>query len=90
MPSDCPVEIGGARVLWFTRVDPPLPRSPIKGFAIVRSGSACLLFGCDHEWQSLYDTWHPTAELAKAQAAAHHAGATMKWIAASAEKVTAG
>jgi hypothetical protein len=65
--------------LWFARVDPQ-PRSPITGLAIVRSaGSACYLFGCDREWGSLFDTWHPTAEHAMEQAAFQFEGKTVKW-----------
>lgn len=78
MTAECPNNIGGAKVLWFTRVEPQ-PRSPITGLAIVRSGSACYLFSCDREWGCVFDSWHPSVESAKKQAASQYSGA-MNWV----------
>lgn len=38
------------------------------------------LFGCDSEWQTVTDTWHPTFDDAKHQAEIEYEGVSKTWI----------
>jgi hypothetical protein len=56
-------------------------QGPAAGVAICRyDASGYYLFGCDENWQSVTDTWHPTIEEAKAQAEFEYEGVSMTWI----------
>lgn len=90
-----PKLVGGARVLAFTAIDSrhvatgrtrhliggALAPSP-SGLAICRydDDNGFYLFGCDHTWTAVTDTWHESIDDAKAQAEFEHTGTMGTWI----------
>jgi hypothetical protein len=92
--TSAPERIGRAVVLTFTVIDSRhqptrncrhsvngKPAGPAKGLAICRyeNGDGYYLFGCDEQWRTVTDTWHPTIADAKAQAEFEYAGVSVTW-----------
>jgi hypothetical protein len=88
-----PDRIGGAKVLWFSPIDhrhrPTGCRHLVgedlqgaaAGLAICEyeNEDAFYLFGCDAEWKSVTDSWHPTVEEARRQAEFEYEGVSATW-----------
>lgn len=89
-----PRRIGGARVLQWAVIDARRAgkaggpsgaaagaESPVVGLAVCRhDGEAgVFLFGCDGEWNSLTDSWHPTVHEAIREAVHAHRGTVLTW-----------
>jgi hypothetical protein len=56
-------------------------QGPAAGLAICSYDGepGCFLFGCDANWESVTDTWHPTVEEAMRQAEFEYEGITPAW-----------
>lgn len=54
----------------------------VSGLAICQPAGedGFYLFGCDSEWQTVTDTWHPTFDDAKHQAEIEYEGVSKTWI----------
>jgi len=92
--ESAPRQIGGAKVICFTRIDnrhrptgncmqivAGVLQEPADGLAICQyeGEEAYYLFGCDAQWNSVTDTWHQTLEEAKAQAEFEYTGVSGTW-----------
>jgi hypothetical protein len=90
-----PKEVGGARVVLYTPIDERHRHTgdcrqivagelmgAAAGLAICQHDeeeSSFYLFGCDEDWETLTDTWHPTLEEAKEQAEFEYEGVSVTW-----------
>ena len=87
-----PADFGGDKVIATAVVDetvrytgatfhsgPDGVIQPASALAIVMGEAGVYLLYCDHEWQSLTDTWHLSVRDAKAQAEFEYAGISAKW-----------
>jgi hypothetical protein len=56
--------------------------NPVAGLAVCRYDAqpGVFLFECDHDWNSLTDSWHQTAQEAVREGERAHSGAAMTWI----------
>src|SRR5690349_6141793 len=94
MDSQAPRVIDNARVLFFSTIDERhhhtrntrqivagVLQGPAKGMAICQyeGEDSFYLFGCDENWKSVTDTWHPTIDDAKAQAEFEYEGISKTW-----------
>ncbi len=54
---------------------------PMSGLAIcqVGYGQEFYLFGCDHDWNVVTDTWHQSLDEAKGQAEWEYEGVSKTW-----------
>jgi len=89
-----PKLIGGLRVLRWSVIDErhrttgncrqvvgAEPQEPAPGLAICQydGETACHLFSCDAEWNTVTDTWHETLEQALQQAEFEYEGVSATW-----------
>jgi hypothetical protein len=89
-----PEQLGGATVVrWSVIDDRQQPtgvcrhlingelQGPAAALAICQyeGETAYYLFGCDSEWNTVTDTWHPTFEEALEQAESEYAGVSHTW-----------
>ncbi len=89
-----PSEIGGAQVLYYTRIDERhhatgncrhtvggQEMGAFAGLAIChyQGDNSYYLFYCDSAWNAVTDTWHETIEDAMEQAEFEYQGVTTTW-----------
>ena len=89
-----PKLIGGARVLRRSVIDErhrttgncrQVVGTELQGLAAglaicqYAGETACYLFGCDAEWNTVTDTWHETLEQALQQAEFEYEGVSATW-----------
>ena len=89
-----PNSLDGARVIYYTPIDHQHRftggtrqivagklMGAMAGLAICQypDEDAFYLFGCDADWSTVTDTWHPSIEEAKAQAAFEYEGVSLTW-----------
>jgi hypothetical protein len=94
-PAQVPSSIGGAEVISYVVLDERRLRTSrakhviagegarrAAGLAICCAGAdgGFYLFGCDADWHAVTDTWHESAQEAKAQASFEYEVPDEAWI----------
>ena len=92
--KDCPDIVGQAKVIMFTPIDARHEftgackqivagklMGPMAALAICQyeGETAFYLFGCDHDWNTVTDTWHQSLEEATTQAEFEYRGTRITW-----------